>query len=55
MNQSKLFSKSLEITAVVAFTAFVASAQADKQNSPEPNFQIALHVLIGSNEASGNS
>lgn len=51
MNQPKLFLQLTILFAVFLGTASIASAQSDDKLRSEPNFEINLNVLIGSNDA----
>lgn len=47
MNLTKLLFTALLAATFVSFAAMASSAQTDDRNRPEPNFQIALHLIVG--------
>jgi hypothetical protein len=55
MNLSKLFYSLVFLCLGFAFAATSAMAQTEETKRSEPNYQITLHVLIGSNDAAARN
>lgn len=55
MNQSKLFFSLVFLCLAAAIAVSQTPAQTDEKSRTEPNFEITLHVLIGSNDASARN
>jgi hypothetical protein len=55
MNLPTLLFRTLIVLTLIASVSAAASAQADDPNKPQPNFQIALHLIVGGSDTGNKS